>query len=219
MCGMMDEVGRGAIGVDDGREKLLIATHSRSKLLELASLLGGVPYRCVSLDDLGIGEEVPETGSTLEENAAIKATGYARLSGMFTLADDTGLEVDALDGEPGVRSARYAPGSSQDRIDVLLRNLEGVNPANMSARFRCVIAIVSPGGRPDFHEGVCEGRIVRDQRGDGGFGYDPIFFVPGLGRTMAELTLEEKNSVSHRGIAARKAAAALVSMNAGRKAS
>ena len=205
--------------VDDGQERLLIATHSHDKLGELASLLGGVPHRCVSLGDLGIREEVPETGSTLAENAAIKAAGYARLSGMLTLADDTGLEVDALGGEPGVRSARYAPGSSQDRIDLLLRNLEGVHPADMGARFRCVIAIVSPGGTPDFHEGVCEGRIVREQRGEGGFGYDPIFFVPALGRTMAELTAEEKNRVSHRGIAARKAASALMTMNVGRKAS
>ena len=216
---MMDEAGRGVLGVEDGREELLIATHSRSKLHELASLLDGVPYRCVSLDEAGILDEVPETGSTLEENAAIKAAGYARLSGMLTLADDTGLEVDALGGEPGVRSARYAPGSSQDRIDVLLRNLEGVDPADMGARFRCVIAIVSPGGSPDLHEGVCEGRIVREQRGGGGFGYDPIFFVPELGRTMAELTAEEKNRVSHRGIAARKAASALMTMNVGRKAS
>ena len=215
----MDEAGRGVLGVEDGREELLIATHSRSKLHELASLLDGVPYRCVSLDEAGILDEVPETGSTLEENAAIKAAGYAGLSGMLTLADDTGLEVEALGGEPGVRSARYAPGSSQDRIDVLLRNLEGVDPADMGARFRCVIAIVSPGGSPDLHEGVCEGRIVREQRGEGGFGYDPIFFVPELGRTMAELTAEEKNRVSHRGIAARKAASALMTMNVGRKAS
>ena len=215
----MDEAGRGVFGVEDGREELLIATHSRSKLRELASLLDGVPYRCVSLDEAGILDEAPETGSTLEENAVIKAAGYARLSGMLTLADDTGLEVDALGGEPGVRSARYAPGSSQDRIDVLLRNLEGVKCADMSARFRCVIAITAPGGSPDLHAGVCEGRIVREQRGEGGFGYDPIFFVPELGRTMAELTTEEKNRVSHRGIAARKAAAALMTMNVGRKAS
>ena len=217
---MMDEVdGGGFFGWTTGGRELLIATHSRSKLGELASLLDGVPFRCVSLDEAGISEEVPETGSTLEENAAIKAAGYARLSGMLTLADDTGLEVDALGGEPGVRSARYAPGSSQDRIDVLLRNLEGVDSADMSARFRCVIAITPPGGSPDFHEGVCEGRIVREQRGGGGFGYDPIFFVPELGRTMAELTAEEKNRVSHRGIAARKAAAALMTTNVGRKAS
>jgi XTP/dITP diphosphohydrolase len=205
--------------VDDGRETLLIATRSHGKLNELVSLLDGVPFRCVSLEEAGIPEEVPETGSTLEENAAIKADGYARLSGMLTLADDTGLEVDALGGEPGVRSARYAPGSSQDRIDFLLRNLGNVDPADMSARFRCVIAIASPGASAALYEGVCEGRILRDARGGGGFGYDPIFFVPELGKTMAELTTEEKNRVSHRGIAARKAAMALMSMNEERKAS
>lgn len=198
---------------------MLIATHSEGKLRELDSLLDGVPYECVSLGEAGIREEVPETGATFEENAALKAAGYARLSGMLTLADDTGLEVDALGGDPGVRSARYAPGSSQDRIDLLLRNLEGVDPVDMTARFRCVIAMTTPGGTPDFHEGVCEGRIVREQRGDRGFGYDSIFLVPELGRTMAELTPEEKNRVSHRGIAARKAAAALKSMNEARIAS
>ncbi len=204
--------------MDEGRERLLIATGNQDKLSELASLLEGVPFRCVSLDDAGISDEISETGSTLEENAALKATGYARLGGMLTLADDSGLEVDALGGEPGVRSARYAPGSSQDRIDLLLRNLEGVEPAAMSARFRCVIAIAAPGGTPSFHEGVCDGRIVREQRGDGGFGYDPIFLVAELGRTMAELTTEEKNRVSHRGIAVRKAAAALMAMSGGRPA-
>ena len=207
-----------AFRVGKGRERLLIATRNQDKLSELAALLGDVPYRCVSIGEAGISEEVPETGSTLEENAALKAAGYARLSGMLTLADDSGLEVDALGGEPGVRSARYAPGSSQDRIDLLLHNLEGVDPADMSARFRCVIAIVAPRGTPSFHEGVCEGRIVRGQRGDGGFGYDPIFFVPELGRTMAELTPEEKNLVSHRGIAARQAAGALMAMRGGRPA-
>ena len=198
---------------------MLIATHSDGKLRELDSLLEGVPYRCVSLGEAGIREEVPETGDTFEENAALKASGYARLAEMLTLADDSGLEVDALGGDPGVRSARYAPGSSQDRIDLLLRNLDGVDPDEMTARFRCVIAIVAPGGAPIFHEGVCEGRIVREQRGDRGFGYDAIFLVPELGRTMAELTPEEKNRMSHRGIAARKAAAALKSMNEARIAS
>ena len=205
--------------MDEGRERLLIATRNQDKLSELASLLGGVPFRCVSLDEAGISEEVPETGSTLEENAVLKASGYAGLSGMLTLADDTGLEVDALGGEPGVRSARYGPGSPQDRIDLLLRNLGGVDPAGMTARFRCVIAITAPGGTPDLHEGVCEGRITREQRGDGGFGYDPIFFVPELGRTMSELTQNEKNRVSHRGIAARRAAAALKSLSEARRAS
>lgn len=204
---------RWKLRVDYGRERLLIATHSEGKLRELDSLLDGVPYQCVSLREVGISEEVRETGSTFEENAALKASGYAQLSGMLTLADDSGLEVDALGGDPGVRSARYAPGSSQDRIDLLLRNLDGVDPEELTARFRCVIAIVAPGGDPSFHEGACEGRIVREQRGDGGFGYDPIFFVPELGRTMAELTPDQKSRVSHRGIAARRAVEALKAMS------
>ena len=213
--------------MDERRDTLLIATRSAGKLGELAALLENVPFRCVSLDEAGVTGEVEETGATLEENAAIKAEGYARLSGMLTLADDSGLEVDALGGEPGVRSARYAPGSDRDRIDLLLRNLEGVDPADMGARFRCVIAVAEPGGEPpsqsspemgeevrgaDLYEGVCEGVIVREVRGGGGFGYDPVFLVSALGRTMAELAPWEKNRVSHRGIAARKAAAALRDM-------
>ena len=211
-------------GMDDRRDTLLIATRNEGKLGELAALLENAPFRCVSLDEAGVTGAVEETGATLEENAAIKAEGYARLSGMLTLADDSGLEVDALGGEPGVRSARYAPGSDRDRIDLLLRNLEGVDPADMGARFRCVIAVAAPsrlfphlGGRlrwgsPALFEGVCEGMIVREVRGGGGFGYDPIFLVSALGRTMAELAPWEKNRVSHRGIAARKAAAALMDM-------
>ena len=197
-------------------DTLLIATRSAGKLGELAALLENVPFRCVSLDEAGVTGAVEETGATLEENAAIKAEGYARLSGMLTLADDSGLEVDALGGEPGVRSARYAPGSDRDRIDLLLRNLEGVDPADMGARFRCVIAVAAPGGEPPaLYEGVCEGVIVREVRGGGGFGYDPVFLVSALGRTMAELAPWEKNRVSHRGIAARKAAAALRDMGEG----
>ena len=188
---------------------LLIATHSHGKLRELAALLGRLPYRCVSLRDLGIRAQVDETGATLAENAALKAGAYARMAGILTLADDSGLEVDALGGEPGVRSARYAPGSDRDRIDLLLRNLRGVAPADMGARFRCVIAVASPGSAPALYEGVCEGRIIRQPRGDGGFGYDPVFLLPALGRTMAQLTPAEKNRLGHRGIAVRKAAQAL----------
>ncbi len=239
--------------MDEGT--LLIATRSAGKLGELAALLENVPFRCVSLDEAGVTGAVEETGATLAENAAMKAEGYARLSGMLTLADDSGLEVDALGGEPGVRSARYAPGSDRDRIDLLLRNLEGVDPADMGARFRCVIAIAEPphlnlpprggeegeppsqsspqvgeeaeppsqsspqmgeeAGGVALYEGVCEGVIVREVRGGGGFGYDPVFLVSALGRTMAELAPWEKNRVSHRGIAVRKAAAALMEMGEG----
>ena len=190
---------------------LLIATRNKGKMRELRQLLGGVPYEIVSLDDLGIADEIEETGATFEENAALKAEGYSRLSGLLTLADDSGLEVDALDGAPGVRSARYAgaEASDADRVSLLLTNLANTRADDRSARFRCVIAIAAPGARTRFYAGVCEGRIAPAPRGDNGFGYDPIFAFPNLGMTMAELPTERKNAVSHRARAAKKAAAAL----------
>ena len=193
------------------KPKLLIATRNAGKMRELRQLLGGVPYEIVSLDDLGIADEIAETGATFEENAALKAEGCSRLSGLLTLADDSGLEVDALGGAPGVRSARYAgaEASDADRVSLLLKNLANTRADDRSARFRCVIAIAAPGARTRFYAGVCEGRIAPAPRGDNGFGYDPIFDFPDLGMTMAELPTERKNAVSHRARAAKKAAAAL----------
>ena len=193
------------------KPKLLIATRNAGKMRELRQLLGGVPYEIVSLDDLGIADEIAETGATFEENAALKAEGYSRLSGLLTLADDSGLEVDALGGAPGVRSARYAgaDASDADRVSLLLKNLANTRADDRSARFRCVIAIAAPGARTRFYASVCEGRIAPAPRGDNGFGYDPIFAFPELGMTMAELPAERKNAVSHRARAAKKAAAAL----------
>ena len=172
----------------------------------------------MSLDDVGVEEDVEETGATFEENAVIKATSYCRLSNLMTLADDSGLEVDALAGEPGVHSARYAgDGASDDeRMALLLRNLRD-RPTPWAARFRCVIAIASPdpsqrhGNSESVRtfDGNCAGEIVAEPRGDNGFGYDPLFFIPELGKTMAELTTEEKNSTSHRSAAAALAAEAL----------
>ena len=190
---------------------LLIATRNEGKMRELRQLLGGVPYEIVSLDDLGIADEIAETGATFEENAALKAEGCSRLSGLLTLADDSGLEVDALGGAPGVRSARYAgaDASDADRVSLLLKNLANTRADDRTARFRCVIAIAAPGARTRFYAGVCEGRIAPAPRGDNGFGYDPIFDFPELGMTMAELPTERKNAVSHRALAAKKAASAL----------
>lgn len=190
---------------------LLIATRNPGKLRELIDLLGGIPFRLVSLNDVGVDDEVEETGETFEENAALKAGTYARLSGLPTLADDSGLEVDALDGEPGVRSARYAGehASDSDRIAFLHQKLENIPESRWSARFRCVIAVAWPSEAMEFHSGECEGRIVRDARGSHGFGYDPVFLIPRLNMTMAELTPDEKNGISHRSVAAQKAAAAL----------
>lgn len=191
-------------------ERLLIATHNAGKLAELRDLLRDTPCEPVSLYDVGIDVDVEETGDTLEENAEIKATTYARLAGMLALADDSGLEVDALGGAPGVHSARYAgPGATDaERIAKLLDNL-AEHPQPWTARFRCVIAVVSPAGSIKRYGGACEGVIISKPRGDNGFGYDPVFLFPERSRTMAELSDAEKNSVSHRGIAARKAAEAL----------
>ena len=189
--------------------KLLIATRNKGKMRELRRLLGGAAREIVSLDDLGIEGEIEETGATFEENAALKAEGYGALSGLPTLADDSGLEVDALGGAPGVRSARYggADATDADRVALLLENLRKTGATDRSARFRCVIAISAPGERTRLYSGVCEGVIAPEPRGRNGFGYDPIFEFPNLGMTMAELTDDRKNALSHR---ARAAAAALV---------
>ena len=156
--------------------KRLIATRNIGKLRELVELLGDVPFELVSLDDVGIDDEVEETGDTFEENAALKAETYARLSGLPTLADDSGLEVDALDGEPGVLSARYGGDpniSDQDRVSLLLNNLKDIPWEKRTARFRCVVALATPAGEVlATAEGTLEGVIRRVEAGSGGFGYD-----------------------------------------------
>ena len=191
--------------------RLLIATTNVGKLKELAALLADVPFTLVSLADIGVAAEVAETGSTLEENAVLKANEYARLSGLPTLADDSGLEVDALGGEPGPLSSRYAGESATDpeRIAFLHHKLHNTGEGEWNARFRCVIAVVWPSEPAELFTGECRGRIVSESRGDHGFGYDPVFLLPELGKTMAELSPEEKNKLSHRAMAVRKAAAAL----------
>jgi XTP/dITP diphosphohydrolase len=164
-------------------------------------LLADLPVEWVSLQDLGLEDlDVPETGATFTENARIKASAYAEASGVLTLADDSGLEVDALGGAPGVYSSRYAgPGASdEDRYRKLLAELGGTPDEARTARFRCVVAVAAPGGDVRTAEGACEGRIGRAPRGENGFGYDPVFIVEGRGQTMAELTAGEKNALSHR---------------------
>ncbi len=194
--------------------KLLVATNNRGKLREYARLLGELPFELVTLSDVGIEAEVEETGSTMEENAVSKAVAYSKMSGLVALADDSGLEVDALNGEPGVRSRRYAGdnASDEERNRYLLSKLSGVTPGERGARFRCVIALATPDGNVWTCEGTCDGVIALEARGQGGFGYDPVFLVPGLGKHMAELTLDEKNEVSHRARAARKAREILLSL-------
>jgi XTP/dITP diphosphohydrolase len=188
-------------------DKLLLATNNRGKARELKELLRELPFELVLPRELGITAEVVETGTTLEENAKIKATVLARRSGLLSLADDSGLEVDALGGEPGPLSARYAGegASDKDRVDYLLAKLKGVPREKRTARFRCVIAIATPEGKVALCSGECQGLIIFGPRGKEGFGYDPVFYFPGLDKTMAELPLDIKNKVSHRGEAAREA--------------
>jgi XTP/dITP diphosphohydrolase len=190
---------------------LLIATHNKGKKSEYAALLQGLELELTTLAELGIAHDVEENGATYQENALLKARAYAQLSGLLTLADDSGLEVDALDGAPGVRTARYAGvgASDRDRYALLLRNLEGVPDAQRTARFRCVIALAWPEGRTEVVEGTCEGYITHAPKGDRGFGYDPVFYVPECGCTMAELPAEVKNLISHRARAAQAARALL----------
>lgn len=182
------------------RRTLLVATNNRGKVREYAEILHGLPLRLVTLAEQGIGWQAAETGLTFAENAVLKARAYAKASGLLTLADDSGLEVDALGGRPGVLSARYAGEGASDaeRNHKLLEELATVPWPERSARFRCAIAVCEPGGVPDVVEGTVEGVVALEPRGSGGFGYDPIFYLPELGLTMAELPPEEKNRISHR---------------------
>ena len=186
------------------RTSLLIATHNQGKLREYAELLAGLPFSLVAPDDLGIDLSVVESGDTYAENAYRKAIAYAQASTLLTLADDSGLEVDALDGAPGVRSARFAVGDDADRVRALLRALAdaSVSEDDRSARFRCVIVLAAHDGRSWSTAGDCAGRIIDTPQGSGGFGYDPVFFIPSHGCTMAELSSDEKNRISHRALAA-----------------
>jgi len=186
--------------------KLLLATSNQAKVREYKSLLQSLPWELVTPAEQGITTRVSEVGDSLEENARLKATLLAAESQLLALADDSGLEVDALGGEPGRLSARYAGegASDRDRVSYLLSRLKGVPWQKRSARFRCVIAIAIPDGEVEFCFGECRGVITFEPRGEQGFGYDPIFYLPELDKTMAELPLEVKNQVSHRGQAARK---------------
>jgi XTP/dITP diphosphohydrolase len=201
-----------------GRTRLLVATRSRHKLAELRDLLRLPLAELVDLDDVGIDEEVEETGATFAANAALKARAYARRSGLPTLADDSGLEVDALGGGPGVRTRRYAGEQATDEANnaKLLAALEGLPPERRGARYRCVLALALPGragprgGMPvALTRGTFRGRIGTAPRGTNGFGYDPIFepaTEPPGGATVGEWPAERKQAVSHRARAARRMA-------------
>ena len=183
-----------------------MATRNQGKVREYQRLLASLPVEITYLDQEGIDRQIAETGSTFADNAVQKARGDARLSGLLTLADDSGLEVDALAGEPGVHSARYAGEGATDeqRYRLLLERLKGVRWEDRTARFRCVIAVAEPEGEIHTAEGVCEGLIALAPAGEFGFGYDPVFYLPEHDKTMAQLDPEVKNRISHRARAARK---------------
>ena len=186
-------------------EKLLIATNNRGKQKELLALLSGLEAELVTPQETGLRMKPPETGRTYAQNAQIKAEAFCQESGLPSLADDTGLEVAALGGAPGLRSARFSPdpnANDADRRKLLLSKLEEV-PRPWSARFVCCVALALPNGETCFFEGSCKGIITSEERGERGFGYDRIFLFPEFGKTMAELRLAEKNLVSHRANAVR----------------
>jgi len=194
--------------------KLLIASNNPGKLVEILDLLNDLEIEPLTPKQLGIHLNVEEVGQSYAENAALKGRAFALQSGLLTLADDSGLEVDALNGAPGLHSARYVNrvgATDADRRKALLQALEGL-PRPWTARFRCVVALVTPGGMLHLTEGICAGEIIPQERGRGGFGYDPIFLLKSLGHTMAELEMSEKNRLSHRARAVLAAKPVLIEM-------
>jgi XTP/dITP diphosphohydrolase len=191
--------------------KILVATMNRDKAAEIAAVLGGSGVEIVCLADFPGAMAPEETGATLEDNALLKARAGRAATGLTALADDTGLEVDALDGAPGVFSSRFAGENATyaDNCRLLAERLRGVPPAGRGARFRCVVALAFDDGSETTVDGTVAGRIIETARGQGGFGYDPLFEPDGGRLTYAEMSLEEKNRLSHRAVAVRKAAAVL----------
>ena len=180
--------------------KLLLATNNKGKLRELQQILADLPIELLTPADLGLNLDVDEDGSTYAENAAKKAHAFAQASGLTCLADDSGLEVDALGGAPGLYSARYSPkpgATDADRRAFLLQNIAD-KPRPWTARFRATVAVAGPDGGVEWAEGICEGQVIPEERGTGGFGYDPIFLLAGMDQTMAELPEDAKNRLSHR---------------------
>ena len=184
--------------------KLLLSTNNPDKVREFGQILAGLPLEIVTPASLGLRLEVQETGTTFAENAALKARAFHQATGLLSLADDSGLEIDALGGAPGVYSARYGglpDGEIKNRL--VLQQMEGVSWEKRDCRYVAEVAIVDEEGTLHRCRGVLKGKVAMEPRGEGGFGFDPIFFVPGKGRTVAEMTPEEKNRISHRGKAGR----------------
>ena len=195
----------GKEGIENMR-KMIFATGNENKMVEIREILGDLPLEIQSMKEAGVYADVVENGSTFEENALIKARAICKLAGQMVLADDSGLEIDYLNKEPGIYSARYMGEDTSYRIknQNLIQRLEGVPDEKRTARFVCAIAAVFPDGREFVVRGTIEGRIGYEERGENGFGYDPIFYLPERGMTTAELPPEEKNLISHRGVALRK---------------
>jgi XTP/dITP diphosphohydrolase len=204
---------------------LLIASNNPGKLSEFQEILGELlsvsalekpfPYHLLLPAQIDLHLDVVEDGQTYAENAALKARAFCKASGMLTLADDSGLEVDVLGGQPGLYSARYAPwpnATDADRRRFLLQNLQG-KPRPWKARFHCSLAIASPGGQLHITEGQVEGEVIDEELGENGFGYDPVFFVKEQGLTMAQIASKEKNRISHRARAVQKAIPLLLSLS------
>ncbi|HSB66363.1 MAG TPA: RdgB/HAM1 family non-canonical purine NTP pyrophosphatase [Anaerolineales bacterium] len=180
--------------------QLLVATGNPGKLVEIQSLLDDIQITLVTPDGIGVSLAVEEDGDTYEQNASLKAIAFARTSGLITLADDSGLEVDALNGLPGIRSARFSPlpkATDADRRSHLLNMLMN-HPRPWKAHFHCTVAVATSHGKLYYAQGNCPGEIIPEERGHNGFGYDPIFLLPEFNLTMAELSMEEKNQRSHR---------------------
>jgi len=185
---------------------VIVATWNKGKIREIQEVLKGLGLRIYALSDIPNVPEIEEDGKSFAENALKKARFYSKHFGKLTIADDSGLEVDSLKGQPGVHSARYAGegASSREKNQKLLREMKDVPISKRGARFKCIIAVVSPDGREAIAQGECKGRIGFKEKGKKGFGYDPLFILPKYGKTMAELSLEAKNKISHRGKALRK---------------
>ncbi|MDI2588294.1 XTP/dITP diphosphatase [Psychrobacillus sp. NEAU-3TGS] len=192
-------------------KKIIIATKNKGKAKDFEALFGPLGYEVLTLHDVADDMDVEETGTTFEENALLKATALSNRLQTMVIADDSGLEIDALDGRPGIYSARYAGEEKSDEanIDKVLEELRDVKESERTARFVCAIAVVSPTSEPFTVRGTCEGVIASERKGTNGFGYDPIFFVPSENKMMAELTAEEKGAISHRGNALQLLAANL----------
>lgn len=181
--------------------KVLAATGNKGKIREFAQILTPLGFETVSPADIGLSLDPEETGETFAENAKIKAIAFMQAANMPVIADDSGLMVDFLGGAPGVYSARYAEGTDADRCAKLLKNMEGAE--NRSARFISSVAMVFPDGKTVEAEGICEGEITSSPAGENGFGYDPVFYISSMGKTIAQMSADEKNAISHRGKALR----------------